>query len=99
MIVLRAFWSSLGLLLGALGGLLGDLLGLQIDPKGQLLPLPFPWRTVVVGSNTGKAFWELILSLFVVLVALLLASCCSSFFEVVVDPLLEPLRVDFELPR
>ena len=32
--VLRAFWSSLGLLLGALGGLLGDLWGLQIDYKG-----------------------------------------------------------------
>ena len=31
--VLRAFWSNLGHLFGALGGLLGDLWGLQIDQK------------------------------------------------------------------
>ena len=39
--VLRAFWSSLGLLLGALGGLLGTLLGLQIDPNGVRRSDPF----------------------------------------------------------
>ena len=65
----------------------------------NLLSLPFYCRTVVAGPNGLKAFWELILSLFVVLVALLLASCCSSFFEVVFYLLLEPLGVDFELPR
>ncbi len=42
---------------------------------------------------------DLLLPLFVVLVVLLLASSCSSFFEVVVSFLLEHLRVDFELRR
>ena len=65
----------------------------------KLLPFTFTRRTLVAPSNGGKAFWEVILSLFVVLVALLLASCGSSFFEVVFYLLLEPLGVDFELPR
>ena len=43
---MRAFWGSLGLLLGALGGLLGALLGLQIDPKG--LPRSDPFALWVV---------------------------------------------------
>ena len=34
MMVLKAFWSYLGLLVGVIGGLLGDLWGLQIDQKG-----------------------------------------------------------------
>ena len=38
--------------------------------------------------------YDLLLSLFVVLVALPLATCCSSLFEVTVDPLLAPLVVD-----
>ena len=87
--VLRAFWGSLGLLLGALGGLLGALFGLQIDPKG--LPRSGPF-----------ALWALLgLSLvsFSCSGVLLLASSSFSFFEVVSYPLLEPLRVDFELPR
>ena len=87
--VLRAFWGSLGLLLGALGGLLGALFGLQIDPKG--LPRSGPF-----------ALWALLgLSLVSLSCSgvLLLASSSFSFFEVVSYPLLEPLRVDFELPR
>ena len=87
--VLRAFWSSLGLLLGALWGLLGTLFGLQIDPKG--LPRSGPF-----------ALWALLgLSLvsFSCSGVFLLASSSFSFFEVVSYPLLEPLRVDFELPR
>ena len=65
----------------------------------KLLPLPFPWRTLVAKSNTDKAFWELILFLFVVLVVLLLASCCYIFFEVVFHHLLGPLSVDVGSPR
>ena len=65
----------------------------------KLLRFPFPRRTLVDGSNGGKAFWGLILSLFIVLVVLLLASCCSIFFEVVSYAILEPLGVDFELQR
>ena len=87
--VLKAFWCSLGLLVGALGGLLGALLGLQIDPKGLERSDPFAlW-----------ALWGLSFSSFSSFGVLLLASCCSSFFEVVFDPLLEPFRVDYELPR
>ena len=53
--VLRAFWGSLGLLLGALGGLLGALLGLQIDPKGLPRSGPFAlW--VLLGSLFGLFF-------------------------------------------
>ena len=48
---MRAFWGSLGLLLGALGGLLGALLGFQIDPKG--LPRSGPIRSL--GSH-GSLF-------------------------------------------
>ena len=65
----------------------------------KLLRFPFPRRTLVAGPNSVKAFWDLILSLFVVLVALLLASSCSMFFEVVFYPLLGPLWVDFGSPR
>ena len=87
--VLRAFWGSLGILLGALGGLLGALFGLQIDPKG--LPRSGPF-----------ALWALLgLSLvsFSCSGVLLLASSSFSFFEVVSDPFLEPLRVDVDLSR
>ena len=63
----------------------------------KLLPLPFRRRTPVVGSNTVKAFRELTLSLFVVLVVLLLASSLSSCFEVVLYLLLGPLFLLLEL--
>ena len=65
----------------------------------KLLRSPFPCRRAGAVSNGVKAFWELILSLFVVLVVLLLASSCSMFFEVVFYPLLGPLGVDFGPPR
>ena len=45
-----------------------------------------------------KQILYLLLSLFVGLVVLL-ASCCSSFFEETFDPLLGPLVVDFGSPR
>ena len=80
-----------------------DILWYVADPWGpqptKLLRSPFRRRIVVDGSNGGKAFWELILSLFVVLVVLLLVSSCSVFFDVVVFHLLEPIRVDFGSPR
>ena len=54
--VLRAFWGSLGLLLGALGGLLGALLGLQIDPKGLPRSDPFAhWALLGL-------FWSLLVA-------------------------------------
>ena len=87
--VLKAFWGPLGLLLGALGGLLGAILGLQIDPNELRRSGPF-------------ALWAVLgLSLvsFSCSGVLLLASSSFSFFEVVSYPFLEPLRVDFELPR
>ena len=87
--VLRAFGGSLGLILGALGGLLEALLGLQIDPKGLRRSDPF-------------ALWALLglsLASFSCFGVSLLASSWFSFFEVVSYPLLEPLRVDFELQR
>ena len=87
--VLRAFWGSLGLLLGALGGLLGPLLGLQIDPNG--LPPSGPFAL--------SALLGISLAFFSCCGVPLLASSWFSFFEVVSYPLLEPLRVDFELRR
>ena len=86
--VLRTCWGPLGLLLGALGGLLGALFFLQIDPKG----LP---------RSGSFALWALLgLSLvsFSCSGVLLLASSSFGFFEIVSYPLLEPLRVGFELP-
>ena len=65
--VLRAFWESLGLLLGALGGLLGALLDLQIDPKG----------VTRFGSFRFGALFGLFLSL------LLASSCSIFFEVVV----------------
>ena len=79
--------------LGCSWGSLGSNFGPPDRPKWA------PCRTLVARSNSVKACWELILSLFLVLVALLLASCCYILFEVVFYPLLEPLGVDFELPR
>ena len=82
--VLRTFWGSRGLLLGALGRLLGALFGLQIDPKGLTRFDPF-------------AFWALLgLSLvyFSCFGILLLASSWFSFLEIVSYRLLELLRVD-----
>ena len=90
--VLRAFWGPLGSL-GYSWGSLGSTFGPPDRPKWPTC------RTVVARSNGVKAFWELTLPLFLVLVALLLASCCYILFEVVFYPLLEPLGVDFELPR
>ena len=87
--VLRAFWGPLGLVLGALGGLLGAILGLQIDPKG--LPCSDPF---VLWAPLGFSLVSFSCS-----GVLLLASSSFSFFEVVSYPFLEPLRVDFELPR
>ncbi len=86
--VLRAFWVSLGLFLGALGGLLGALLGLQIDPKGRTRLDPFAlWALLGLSLVSFSCFG-----------VLLLASSWFSFFAVVSYRLLEPLRVDFELP-
>ena len=87
--VLNMFWSSLGLLLGTLGALLGDLLGLQIDPKGPRRFDPFALWVVLGRSLVSSSCFGVIL----------LASSSFSFFEVVSYPFLEPLRVDFELPR
>ena len=85
--VLRAFWASLGLLLGALGGLLGPLLGLQIDPKRLTRFDPFAlWVLLGLSLVYCSCFG-----------VLLLASSWFGFFEIVSYPLLEPLRVDFEL--
>ena len=49
--VLRMFWNSLGLILGALWGLLGTILGLQIDRKG--LPRSGPFSLWALGSLFG----------------------------------------------
>ena len=87
--VLRAFWGSLGLLLGALGGLLGAILGLQIESKR--LPRSDPF---VLWALLG-----LCLVSFSYSGALLLAFSSFSFFEVVSYARLEPLGLDFELPR
>ena len=87
--VLGPSWAPLGCSWGSLGSTFGP----PDRPKWPTC------RTVVARSNGVKAFCELTLSLFVVLVALLLASCCYILFEVVFYPLLEPLGVDFELPR
>ena len=88
-IVLKAFWCSLGLLLGALGGLLGPLLGLQIDQNG-LTPFGHFALWALLGISLVSSSWFGVL---------LLASSWFSLFEVVSYRLLEPLRVDFELQR
>ena len=87
--VLRAFWASLGLLLGALGGLLGTLLGFQIEPKGLRRSDPFVLWDILGLSLVHCSCFGI----------LLLASSWFSFFDVVSYPLLELLRVDFELER
>ena len=85
--VLRTFWGSLGLLLGAIGGLLGTLFGLQIDPKALPRSGPFVlWALFGLYSDYYSCSGVLIL-----------ASFSFILFEVVSYFLLEPLRVDFEL--
>ena len=81
------------MVLRASWGSLGLLLGAQGGLLGALLGLQTdPKPLTIIELATSWALFGLFLSL-------LLASSCSSFFEVVVSLLLEPLRVDFELPR
>ena len=75
--------------LGSLGLLLGALGGLLGASLGLQID---PKALITIGSATSWALFGLFLFL-------LLASSCSSFFEVVVYLLLGPLRADFELPR
>ena len=81
-------WSSERLegLLASLFGALQRLLGVRLGLEIG------PEALITIGSATSWAVCGLFLSL-------LAASSCFSFFEIVVYLVLEPLRVDCDLPR
>ena len=79
--VLRAFWESLGLVLGALGGFLGAL----------LVVLGASWELQVATKLLSQRLWRSLWLIFGVFVVLLLDSSASNRFEVVLDLLLGPL--------
>ncbi len=85
--VWRAFWISLGLILGALGGLLGALWGLEFDTQ-LLTPSGYIAIWALLGISLVSPSWFGVL---------LLASSWFGFFEVLSCRLLGLLRVDFEL--
>ena len=81
------------MVLGAFGGSLGLLLGALVGLLGA--PLAVQIDPEGLTRSDPFALWAMLNRC----LSIIITSCASSFFAVVVSLLLDPLRVDVERPR